>query len=243
MRSAIDALKARLRPHENPYFTGLLDGSFAREDFVETQLQFLHAVVFFSRPMLVLAARLPSPEARLSLLANVLDEHGRGDLSLSHERTFLALLARLGVSRAELDRRALWPEVQAFNAALAGVCAVDDVPTALAALGIIEELFSELSGLVGRGILARGWLAPDELVHYPAHERLDLEHAEGFYRWIAGPHASGPRVAYQVEQGLALGAHLLLRLYEELHRARERRAFRAVTGPHGALHDWRMPDG
>jgi hypothetical protein len=31
---------------------------------------------------------------RLSLLENVHDEHGEGNLSLSHERTFLTLLQR-----------------------------------------------------------------------------------------------------------------------------------------------------
>ena len=51
----------------------LADGSFSREDFVETQVQFLFAVVFFSRPMAVLAGRLPRPEQRLSLLENVHD--------------------------------------------------------------------------------------------------------------------------------------------------------------------------
>ena len=52
------ALKTRLAPLENPYFRALRDGSMSREDFVETQLQFAHAVFFFSRPMLVLAGRI-----------------------------------------------------------------------------------------------------------------------------------------------------------------------------------------
>ena len=48
--------------------------------------------------MAALAGRLPRPEMRLSLLENVHDEHGEGNLSLSHERTFLALLEGLGLS-------------------------------------------------------------------------------------------------------------------------------------------------
>src|SRR4051812_18947387 len=98
MRTFVAALKKRLPPLENPYFQSLRDGSMSREDFVETQIQFANAVAFFSRPMAVLAARLPRADMRLDLLENVGDEHGHGDLRLSHERTFLELLARLGMT-------------------------------------------------------------------------------------------------------------------------------------------------
>ncbi len=238
MRAYVQELKARCPIDRHPYFAALADGSFSREDFVETQVQFLFAVVFFSRPMAVLAGRLPRPEQRLGLLANVADEHGEGDLSLSHERTFLALLARLGETPARIESRALWPEVRAFNTALAGLCVGDDCYTGLAALGVIEDLFAGISARLGRAIVARGWLAPEALVHYATHEALDVSHADGFYRVVEGPYAAHPRHAYQVTQGLELGAYLFLRLYEDLHRARGRRWERAVLGPHSLADGW-----
>ncbi|HYH99067.1 iron-containing redox enzyme family protein [Hyalangium sp.] len=243
MRDSLQRLKARVAPLESPYLRALSDGSFEQEDFVETQIQFLHAVVYFSRPIAVLAARLPSAEQRLSLLENVHDEHGGGDLSGSHERTFLTLLARLGVSIPEIDRRAQWPEVRAFNSTLLGVCAHDDVPTALAMLGVIEELFSGISARMGRSIVERGWLREEELTHYPTHEVLDLSHAEGFYRWIEPLTSADPRAAYQVEQGLELGAYIFLRLYEDLFRARKRRVSRVISGPHSLADGWALPRG
>jgi pyrroloquinoline quinone (PQQ) biosynthesis protein C len=241
MRNYLQALKARVAPLENPYLRALEDGSFAREDFVETQAQFLHAVVYFSRPMAVLAARLPRPEQRLGLLDNVRDEHGAGDLTGSHERTFLTLLSRLGMGSADLERRAQWPEVRAFNATLLGVCAHDDLPTALALLGVIEDLFSGISAHIGRCIVARGWLRAEELTHYPTHEVLDVHHAEGFYRLVEPLAAREPRAEYQVQQGLELGAYAFLRLYEDLFRARQRRVFRAVSGPHSLADGWALP--
>ena len=42
----VKALKADLSIEYNPYFASLADGSFSREDFIETQIQFLFAVVF-----------------------------------------------------------------------------------------------------------------------------------------------------------------------------------------------------
>jgi len=241
MRDSLQKLKARVAPFESPYLRALGDGSFEREDFVETQIQFLHAVVYFSRPMAVLAARLPRADQRLSLLENVRDEHGGGDLSGSHERTFLTLLERLGVSLAEIDRRAQWPEVRAFNSTLLGVCAHDDVPTALAMLGIIEDLFSGISARIGRAIVERGWLRAEELTHYPTHEMLDLSHAEGFYRCVEPLVSTDLRAAYQVEQGLELGAYIFLRLYEDLFRARKRRVLRELSGPHSLADGWALP--
>lgn len=240
MRDFLQALKARVAPLDNPYLRALGDGSFEREDFVETQIQFLLAVVYFSRPMAILAARLPRPEQRLSLLENVRDEHGGGELAGSHERTFLTLLARLGVSTSEIDRRAQWPEIRAFNAMLLGVCAHDDVPTALAMLGVIEDLFSGISARIGRAIVGRGWLQEEALTHYPTHEVIDLGHAEGFYRLIEPLSRTDARVEYQVEQGLELGAYSFLRLYEDLFRARKRRVFRQVSGPHSLADGWTL---
>lgn len=240
-----DALRrralARLDLAEHPYFRGLAH-DFTREDFVETQIQFLFAVVFFSRPMAALAGRLPRPEHRLALLENVADEHGHGNLSFSHERTFLELLSRLGVGLDDIERRALWPEVRAFNTTLAGVAMLDDTLTGLAVLGIIEDLFARISTSIGKGIVARGWLSADAIVHYTTHEQLDEAHAEGFYAQLRGPFSRHPRHAYQVEQGLDLGAYVFLRLYEDLWAARARRQTREVRGPHSLSDGWYLGD-
>jgi pyrroloquinoline quinone (PQQ) biosynthesis protein C len=238
MKAYLAALRERIAPLENPYLKGLRDGSLSKEDFIETQIQFLFAVVFFSRPMTVLAARLPRPEMRWTVLENVSDEHGGGKYSLSHERTFLTLLARLGVNRADVERRALWPEVRAFNTVLAGLCTLDDTFTAHATLGIIEDTFAVISRDIGSSIVARGFLGANQLVHYKAHEELDVEHAEGFYSSLYAPYAEHPRHKYQIEQGLELGAHIFMRFYEDLYRARSRRVLRDVEGPHSLADGW-----
>lgn len=241
LRSYLATLHEGLDVARHPYFVALEDGTFAREDFLETQIQFLFAVVFFSRPMAILAARLPRPELRRSVLENVHDEHGAGDLSLSHEQTFLTLLERLGVGRDEIERRALWPEVRAFNTCLAGVCMMDDVYTGVAVLGIIEDLFSALSARQGSGICERGWLKSEQMIHYDLHSELDVDHAADFYRIIEGPYEENPRFAYQIEQGLMLGAHIFLQMYEGLYNARTRRLLRDVHGPHSLADGWHLP--
>ncbi len=232
MRSAIAAIKEQAAPLENLYFQALRDGTMTREQFIETQIQFFHAVIFFSRPMAALVGRIPRPQMRLALLENLGDEHGSGRLTVCHENTFIELLSRLGVERSDVDARALWPEVRVFNMALLGTCALDDVYTGLAALGMVEDLFAGISAEIGQGIIARGWLEREDIVHYTTHEMLDIAHAEGFYASLYEPWERHPRWRYQIQQGLELGAYVFLRLYEDLFRARDRFELREVRGPH-----------
>lgn len=241
MRTHLSDVKARAAVDAAPYFRALAEKTFPKDDFVETQAQFLFAVVHFARPMATLAARLPSPEDRALVLSNVWDEHGHGDLSRSHQATFLELLARLGLSREALDARAQWPEVRAFNTLLTGLCAHDDVLTALATLGVIEDLFSGISARIGHALVASGWLGEADVVHYRTHETLDVSHAEDFYRLVEPLWAKGPRERYQVQQGLELGASAFLTLYRGLWEARSRRWRRDVRGPHSLADGWAVP--
>ncbi len=223
LRQHIAGLKSEWNVLDASYFRALREGSFAREDFVETQLQFFAAVAHFSRPMAVLASRLPRASQRLPLVENVFDEHGRGTLSQGHEHTFRTLLERLGAPAARVDALISWHEVRAFNLALTGLAAFEDPLTGLAVFGIIEDLFSGISLALGRGIVERGWLDAAQVVHYPTHADLDELHAEGFIQQLDAPHDADAASAQVIEQGLALGGHLFLGLYEDLFRARGRR--------------------
>ena len=223
LRQHIAGLETAWNVPDAPYFRALREGTFAREDFVETQRQFFAAVAHFSRPMAVLASRLPRAEQRLPLVENIFDEHGRGTLAHGHEHTFRTLLERLGVPAPRVDALVSWPEVRAFNLALTGIAAFEDPLTGLAVFGIIEDLFSGISLALGRSIVERGWLDAAQVVHYPTHANLDELHAEGFIQQLDAPHEADPASAHVIEQGLTLGVHLFLSLYDDLFRARGRR--------------------
>ena len=66
MKETIEEILAEINYRENPYFISLRDGSMEKEDFVETQIQFFGAVIFFSRPMAAVAAKIPGAQRRLS---------------------------------------------------------------------------------------------------------------------------------------------------------------------------------
>ena len=209
---------------KSPYFIGLKQGTFGRADFVETQVQFYFAVVFFSRPMAVLAARIPSPELRIEVLRNVWEEHGEGDHKAFHAETFRTLLERLdSIDQKDIASRVLWPEVRAFNTALSGCSLLDDWEVAAACFAMIERMFVDASAWIAEALVAKGWLNQSEMIHYELHKTLDVKHSDDFLRVIHAGTDPSPRTEYLIRQGLRLGACLFRNLYDGLHAGRTRR--------------------
>lgn len=232
MNDAIQKVLAAHPVEANPYMHGLKAGAFGKADFVETQIQFYYAVVFFSRPMAVLAAKIPSSRVRTEILRNVWEEHGEGVAEKRHGATFTELMLRLdGVTLADIEARALWPEVRAFNTALIGCCALDDWEIGAGCLGIIERMFVSISRWIGIGIAKNGWLPMDRVVHYSVHEELDVRHSDDFFATLKPAWDSDERARYAIDQGLRLGAYIFDRLYRDLWEARTRRALAPMRHP------------
>lgn len=233
MQRTIDAILEETGYGANPYFTHLKDGTFEREDFLETQIQFYFAVIFFSRPMAALAAKIPTPELRVEVIRNVWEEHGEGDPAKVHGSTFLTLLERLGnVSADDVERRALWPEIRIFNTTLVGACVLDEYLIGVGLMGMIERMFCDISSWIGRGIVRRGWLPAEKMIHYNLHEKVDIKHSQDFFDILAPTWRADPQSRYYIDQGLRLGATLFNGLYEGLYRGRKRRLLRDFAGPH-----------
>ena len=233
MRETIEEILSDINYRDNPYFVSLRDGTMDKEDFVETQLQFFGAVVFFSRPMAAVAAKIPGAQRRLEVIRNVWEEHGEGDARLMHGTTFEVLLSKLGVAdREEVEKRALWPEVRQFNTTLTGAYVMDEFLVGVSVLGIIEHMFSDISGMIGRGIVERGWISEDEMIHYNLHEELDIKHSQDFFDVVMPNWDAGGDERYIIEQGLWLGAHAFNNMYLGLYNARKRRIFRTARCPH-----------
>jgi pyrroloquinoline-quinone synthase len=199
----------RIRPPEIAYVRRVLVGSLSRDDFIRTQVQFLFAVEPYADCLAMLAARCESSEARRVLEQNVHDEQGGGDPNNAHGATFRALLGKLGVTAAQIDASPRWPCVDAFNDGVREVCTNAPEPFGIATIAAIEDLFSTVSSELGRGIVVRGWLAREQVVHYNMHKELDRIHADALYA-LLDP-ADEP-----VGRGLAWGVKLMVDLYAGL---------------------------
>jgi pyrroloquinoline-quinone synthase len=219
---AVRALE-RVGIDDNPYFRALEEGSLALEAFRETQEQFYFAVEFFSRPMAGLLAKIPDPRQRLSVLENLVEEHGDFDAPRFHEATFRRFLGSIGADPDRVHEAVVWPEVRAFNSCLVTACVHDELEVGVACMGVIERAFASISARIGQAVVKRGWVPEKELAHYRLHAAIDERHADEFFR-IVETRWDDPKRRYYIEQGLELGAYIFDRLYADLHRRAVKRS-------------------
>jgi pyrroloquinoline-quinone synthase len=211
-----DQALARVRIVDNPYLTGLTDGSMSREKFSLTQQQFFFAVTFFSRPMAALVGRIPDPHARVDILHNLVEEHGEFQECAFHHNTFRQFLRGIGSDPTALDEAAVWPELRAFNSVLTAACVLDELEVGIGCMGVIEHAFAGISATIGKAVVERGWVAESQLVHYRLHAEVDERHAEEFFA-VVEPRWGDAARRYYIEQGLELGAYAFNRLYLDLY--------------------------
>jgi pyrroloquinoline-quinone synthase len=212
--AAVDQTLAASGLLENAYLTRLREGRMPLAAFARSQRQFYFAVDFFSRPMAALLMRLPRPESRLGILANVVEEHGDFQASAFHEATFRQFLSACGEPDPPQAAEA-GPAVQAFNATLLGTCLQDDLAMGIASLGIIEHAFATISAVIGRAVVQQGWVPSERLVHYALHAEIDEQHAADFFRLLEEDWDDLGRQPI-VRRGFRLGAYAFHRLYEDL---------------------------
>jgi pyrroloquinoline-quinone synthase len=214
---------------QNPFLVALQDGSMSLEQFRLTQEQFFFAVSFFPRPMSVLVGRIPNPKHRLDILHNVVEEHGEFDENAFHHTTFQKFLSTIGTSSEVLDelvetaigtrcayRHDLWPALRAFNNVLTSCCLMDELEVGISCMGIIEFAFAGISSVIGKAVVANGWVSEESLVHYKLHAEIDERHAAEFFAVVEPVWEKTDR-SYFVEQGLQLGAYVFDRLYRDLY--------------------------
>lgn len=187
------------------------------ETFQFTQEQFFYAVDYFSRPMAALIARLPQHADRIDILHNMVEEHGDFDQKKYHSNTFKKFLITIGVDQDRMDQSQPGSIVNAFNFSLMGVSANEDPVIAIACNGIIEYAFADISALLGKTVVEKGWVAEVDLIHYNLHADIDKRHAEEFFK-IIEPLANDPKNRQKILVGLRLGAYIFDQLYEGLYQ-------------------------
>jgi pyrroloquinoline-quinone synthase len=210
-----NAIISRIGMLDNPYFKTLQSGEMTQHQFLSSQEQFYFAVAFFSRPMSSLVARISDPKDRLDILHNILEEHGELAEEEFHVTTFAKFLESVGSSTV-LNTLTLTPQVRAFNGALASACTLDKVEVGVACIGIIELAFADISALIGKAVVERGWVSYENLVHYKLHAEIDKRHAEELF-FVVERHWHDENKQASIKQGLELGAYIFNRFYRDLH--------------------------
>jgi len=213
--AAANAILQRVNLMNNPYLQTLRNGEMTLDRFRASQQQFFYAVRYFPRPMAALLSRIPDPSSRLDILHNVVEEHGGFHPKQFHQNTFAAFLNSIGVDRPDTSGTPMRPAVHAFNNILMAACLTDEIETGIACLGIIEFAFAGISAQIGQAVVARNWIAQNQLIHYALHAELDIRHADEFFA-IIERQWDDREANRKIEQGLELGAYAFDQLYRNL---------------------------
>ncbi|MCE2991904.1 MAG: hypothetical protein ACK5AV_06525 [Alphaproteobacteria bacterium] len=118
-------------------------------------------------------------------------------------------------STAKLDDTTLSPKVRAFNSVLNTSCTFYEFEVGIGCMGIIEMSFADISAIIGKAIVERGWVKDKDLVHYKLHSEIDHRHAEEFFS-VVEKSWDDPQKQYFIKQGLELGAYVFDRMYKDL---------------------------
>lgn len=218
LKDYLETTVATLKLDEHPYFAGLLNGKYSKEQFLESQNQFSFLVKYFSRPMAAVISNMPDAVTRSAIVANLWEEHGQGNKDKIHGRTILTLIDRLGGDSSKLDEKNISEGIQIFNTALRGISVFEDYRVSAAVFGGIERTFVDVSGLICRAIVERNWLPVERITHYALHKELDIQHAEDFLKVTDADWARDEESREMIRRGIRVGARLFTNVYTDFAR-------------------------
>ena len=212
---------ARIESH--PLFARMQDDAFSPEERRSIGTQFFHVVDFFPRFLAALIANVDDLQARMPLVENLYEEHGRMRLAHAHVVTFRNFLHALELSDAEIDASRPSIGVLAYRRGVLDVCSRATLPEAFAAIGAIEEIVARVSPIVAQYGARR--TSAHLGTHFSLHEKLDLSHADELYAlaapWfteesgLVSPSAS-LRPGDAVRRGVDMGIYFQTRLYDDI---------------------------
>ena len=135
-----------------PTFTALRSGGMPSSVFAELVSQYRNLSIDFPRILCTIAARIGSEEARLGLITNLWDEHGRGNAREGHRAMLDAFIERFDPNLIETPHQSSW-QTRLFLNAMGGVAASGSLSEALGML----LFFEAVTPLEYRAVIA--WLS------------------------------------------------------------------------------------
>ena len=215
MYDYINNLKKNTPIDDELYFRSLQNNTMTFDAFKESQTNFYGAVCYFSRPLFALCSRIDNYVDRLNILENIIDEHGNGNINVAHGNTYKEYLINLGVSEKTIEKSSNHISVSNFYSKIDQTVKEDNIDTAIAMFGIIEDRYTEISSFIAKTVVRKNWLDESKLSHYSTHKELDIHHAELFYKLIEQKWSNNQSMQY-IKTGLNLGNELVMKLFNEI---------------------------
>jgi len=163
----------------NPYFK-ILKNNPSKQEFCQSQNDFIYAIDNWSRVLGVLLSKLPTDFERSIIIQNLYDEHGEGDIKNSHVNTFGMLLGSLGYDVIERKPNQF---VSTFNNDLMNYVNTKNWIKSVSCIAMIEYTYITVSTIIHQYLT--NYLEPDNINHYSLHEVVDIKHSDELLSLIA----------------------------------------------------------
>lgn len=181
MDAAVKQLTETLRPviHsvlEHELLSAIRSGSLSSTQLFRFACEYQIVSEHFPRNLCAAAALLPNDEARVFLISNLWDEHGRGDPDRSHRTLYRRFIGALAAATEE-PRRAPLPSTIAYVDEMLALCGRRDVAAAVGALCFgVESYTSEQYRRTLEGLEKYHFFAEADLEFFRVHIDHDPRH-------------------------------------------------------------------
>jgi hypothetical protein len=181
------------------------------DKFLLSQESFIYGIDNWSKLLGLMIFYVPSVTERNTLIKNLYDEHGDGDINKSHVNTFKTLLSSLGYNREFNTNDPSYQYIKNFNEQLINNIKSKNQIFSIAMLGMIEFTYTSISKNIHQYLC--NFLPKENINHYSCHEVLDASHSEELFELL---------VPYQdtnindISEDIKEGYQIIFELYNKL---------------------------
>lgn len=155
----------------------LIDASLTLEELRYFAIQYKIYCEHFPRFLSATASNIPDDETRMSLIENLWDEHGNGDIQKSHRKLYYNFCKGLGLSDLQIKTGKASPPTAIYVEFLLKICQENNYLKSLGALGPGTEFFtSQEYELIYSALNRYDFLDEKSLEFWFVHISLDDDH-------------------------------------------------------------------
>lgn len=188
---SIEAIIRERHLLKHPFYVAWSMGEVERSTLQAYAGQYYQFERNFPRYVAGAYGRIENPQARRTLLDNLVDEEGRDP---THPELWLRFGEAIGSSRRAVTKAKVRPETAALLANYERWTLEGNAPQALSALYAYESIFPEVAAEKARGLRAYyGVRAARGLEFFRVHTEADVEHSRAERAILASEIAKNPR--------------------------------------------------
>lgn len=212
IRQKISELEMRYPIVDHPLIRGIAIRHFNLEQMHLIAERFYHVIKNFPRFLAGMISHWDDTEARMPLVDNLFEEHGRMNKREIHVNTYLDFLNNMGIDTVRIKASKASPATLSYIQSVLHVCTHGHPNLGLGALGYIEDIVHQVSAIIGTAA-KKEKTCMEHVSHFGEHEILDEQHSKEIYTMLNLQCQTDIDAAFH---GLTMGAYFHYQLYETI---------------------------